>query len=50
VSPQAEEEPLVAAETRAPATLPAPAPTTVVDEGEAVTEVTATQATLGAPS
>jgi hypothetical protein len=40
----------VAVETRAPATPPASAPTIAVDEGEAITEVTATRATLGASS
>jgi hypothetical protein len=50
VSPQAEEEPLAAAEKRAPATPPPPAPATTVEEGEAVTEVTVTQVALEAPS
>jgi hypothetical protein len=39
----------VVAETRAPTTPPPPAPT-AVEEGEAVTEATVTQAALGAPS
>jgi hypothetical protein len=50
VPPQAEEQLSVVAEMRAPATPLPPAPTTAVEEGEAVTEATVTQAALGAPS
>jgi hypothetical protein len=44
VPSQAEEAPSVVAETRAPTTPPPPVPATTVEEGEAVTEATATQA------
>jgi hypothetical protein len=47
---QAEEAPSVVAETRVPTTPPPPAPATVVEEGEAATEATVTQAVLEAPS
>jgi hypothetical protein len=40
----------VVAETRAPIAPPPPAPATVVEEGEAATETTVTQAALEAPS
>jgi hypothetical protein len=46
VPPQAEEEPSVAAKTRAPATPTPLATATAVEEGEAVTEATVTQAVL----
>jgi hypothetical protein len=47
---QTEEVPSVVAETRALTTPPPPAPTAAVEEGEAPTEVTVTQAALEAPS
>jgi hypothetical protein len=50
VSSQAEEAPLVVAETRVPTTPPPPAPATAVKEGEAATEATVTQAALEASS
>jgi hypothetical protein len=50
VPPQAEEEPSAVTEMRAPATPPPPIPATAVEEGEAVTEATVTQAALEAPS
>jgi hypothetical protein len=50
VSSQAEEAPSVAAETRAPTTPPPLAPATAIKEGEAVTEVTATQVPRETPS
>jgi hypothetical protein len=46
VPPQAEEEPSVAAKTRVPATPTPLATATAVEEGEAVTEATVTQAVL----
>jgi hypothetical protein len=45
---QAEEVALVIAETRTSTTLPPPAPATTVEEGEAATEATITQAALEA--
>jgi hypothetical protein len=50
VPPQAEEEPSVVAETRALGMPPPPAPATAVEEGEAVTKATVTQAALEASS
>jgi hypothetical protein len=47
---QAEEAPSVVAETRAPTTPPPPVPATAVEEGEAATDATVTQAALEAPS
>jgi hypothetical protein len=47
---QADEAPLVVAETRAPTTPPPPASATTVEEGEAATEATITQVALEAPS
>jgi hypothetical protein len=49
VPSQAEEASSVVAETRAPTTPPPPAPATAVEEGEAATEATVTQAALEAP-
>jgi hypothetical protein len=48
--PQAEEELLVVAETRAPITPLPPAPATAVEEGEAATGTIVTQVALEAPS
>jgi hypothetical protein len=47
---QNEEAPSVVTETRAQTTTPPPAPATAVEEGEAATEATVTQAALEAPS
>jgi hypothetical protein len=47
---QAEEAPSVVAEMRVPNTPPPPAPATTVEEGEAATEATVTQAAPEAPS
>jgi hypothetical protein len=46
----AKEAPSVVAEMRGPTTPPPPAPAIVVEEGEAPTEATVTQAALEAPS
>jgi hypothetical protein len=50
VSLQAEEAPSLVAEMRVPTTPPPPAPATAVEEGEAATEATFTQAALETPS
>jgi hypothetical protein len=50
VSLQAEEAPSLVAEMRVPTTPPPPAPATAVEEGEAATEATVTQAALETPS
>jgi hypothetical protein len=47
---QAEEAPSMVAETRTPTTSPPPAPAAAVEEGEAATEATVTQAALEASS
>jgi hypothetical protein len=48
--PRVEEEPSVVTETSAPITPPLPAPATAIEEGEAATEMTITQASLEALS
>jgi hypothetical protein len=50
VPSQAEEAPSAVVKSRAPTTPPPPAPATTVEEGEAATKETVTQAALEAPS